>query len=389
MNNQYTMLSVFAALFLSLLVSGIARADNFDVTVANDPGDGSVANTLSWAINQANANPGGDTITLGTDVLLTGSMRVLIDSDMQLHSDAARRAIDGDGSYRPLFIRSGVVAIENLDIVNGRAKGGDSNRGGGGAGLGGAVFVLDGDVTMMNVGLFNNAAVGGAGGSSGIGAGGGMAGNGFGDGGGGLFDDSAGVNADGAGANGGNAGEFGPGADGDFGGGGGSSAFAFGGDGGFGAGGGSGLVGGNGGFGGGGGAGDLAPDTEAMAGIGGNGGFGGGGGFGAFHSGAGGFGGGSSIGGGGGAGFGGAIFAVNGKIDLFEVQFAGNSTQAGRNGNPEALADDVFVCTAAIDPSAALCGAVVNADEFSNPGDVFGVIGSISSDTIFADGFEG
>jgi len=145
-------------------------------------------------------------------------------------------------------------------------------------------------------------------------------------------------------------------------------------------------MGGSGGFGGGGGAGELG---IGLGGIGGDGGFGGGGGYGALESGNGGFGGASAIGGGGGAGFGGAIFAAGGRTSLIGVQFSGNDVEAGRAGDPMALGGDIFICTADIDPTAALCGAEVRADDASNPSDIFGVIGPIApDDVIFSDGFE-
>jgi len=392
MKNRGTTLVFGIAVLVLMSAHGTGTADDFQVTVATDSGDGSVPDSLSWAINQANTTPGADTVTLGVDVLLTGTMRAMIESDLTLRSDTTRRAIDGDNRHRPLFVRSGVVAIESLDIVNGRARGGDSSRGGGGAGLGGAIFVLAGEVTITDVGLFNNVAIGGSGGSAGIGAGAGMGGSGFGNGGGGLFDASSGPDSDGAGANGGVARLVDDGGDGGFGGGGGASTFAKGGNGGFGAGGGSGLIGGTGGFGGGGGAGELGVGPggiDGVGGVGGVGGFGGGGGYGAFQSGAGGFGGASAVGGGDGAGFGGAIFAAGGTTDLIAVQFTDNDVQPGRVGDSMALGGDIFICTADIDPTAALCSAEVNLDDISNPVDVFGETGSIApDDLIFRDSFE-
>jgi hypothetical protein len=55
---------------------------NYDVSEATDTGDDTVANSLSWAIRQANLNPGADTITLGTDVTVTAVMKNLINSDI-------------------------------------------------------------------------------------------------------------------------------------------------------------------------------------------------------------------------------------------------------------------------------------------------------------------
>ncbi|MEZ5471604.1 MAG: hypothetical protein R3E90_07475 [Marinicella sp.] len=72
---------------------------------------------------------------MNTDVTITGVMKRLIDSDTILQSDATRRTIDGNHQYRPLFIKSGQVAIQDLDIENGLAQGGDSWGGGSDGGL--------------------------------------------------------------------------------------------------------------------------------------------------------------------------------------------------------------------------------------------------------------
>ena len=215
----------------------------------------STANTLSWAIRQANVNAGADIITLKTDVTVTGVMKTLIDGtpsggdhdsgggDLFIQSDSTRRTISGGGQFRPLFVKSGTVTIQNLDLENGKAEGGDSNWGGGGAGLGGALFVYSGNVTVQNAAFNSNNASGGSGKISGLSdGGGGMFGDGGGDGGGGLFGDSTGYK----GGYGGNHNYGGLGGLGDSGG--------LGGNGGFGGGGGyGGNGGGDGGFGGGGG----------------------------------------------------------------------------------------------------------------------------------------
>ena len=252
----------------------------------------------------------------------------------------------------------GTLVLENVTLQGGYAKGGDSNFGGGGAGMGGAIF-NQGYLELANVSLIGNTAHGGhtlgtgypsAGGGmgqdpvdfftgggfgpipSGFGGSGGSAGTQGGGGGGGFITASgglAGTATGGAGgglgglggsgisANGGDGGGGGqasgapgdsPGVGGDFGfGGPGSGIYYFGGGGGVGGGGGN---GGGGGFGGGGG--------------GANGGFGGGGtvgGFGAGNS--------ANGAGGAGSGMGGAIFNHTGTVYLTNVTAYGNVARGG------------------------------------------------------------
>lgn len=137
------------ALAVALALSGPSALAAVDctVSVATDDGTGNTANTLSWAIMTANngttpstpylsGHPGGgctnNTITLATDVTLTRVMKRLIDSNLTLQSDATRRTLSGDNLHRPLFVKSGTVVIRNLNLINGKAKGGKG--GGGGAG---------------------------------------------------------------------------------------------------------------------------------------------------------------------------------------------------------------------------------------------------------------
>ena len=82
------------------------------------------------------------------------------------------------------------VAINELTLANGLAKGGDAaSAGGGGLGAGGALFVnQSADVTLTNVSFANNRAVGGNSGDGVAGGGGGLGGDGSG-GGGGIFGD--------------------------------------------------------------------------------------------------------------------------------------------------------------------------------------------------------
>ncbi|WP_216093247.1 GNAT family N-acetyltransferase, partial [Candidatus Marithrix sp. Canyon 246] len=349
------------AMTLALGKSMPAYATDYPVTVGSDDGTGGTANTLSWAILQANNNAGADTITVQTDVTVTGVMKTLINSDVTLQNDGTARSISGGDTYRPLFIKSGTVTIQNLSLINGKAKGGDSNLGGGGAGLGGALFIYNGTVTVDMVIFSDNNATGGSGNVDAFShGGGGMFGNAGGKGGGGLFASST----NGNGAYGGN-GNYG-GSIGSFGGGGGD-----GGDGGFGGGGGDG--GGYGGFGGGGGG---------YGGFGGSGGGFGGGGGGKGGGGYGGGDGGGEFGGGGGFGGGGAIFAMNGTTTLKDVSFSNNTVVIGTGlQDGTANARDLFICTSNLDVTAAACGAVVNQCGSTSTTEIVGTFGSTCPDT--------
>ncbi len=280
---------------------------NFVVTVASDNGLGDVPNSLSWAIKESNAVFGDDTITLATDVTLTGVMRRLIDSNVTIQSDGTRRSINGNTQFRPLFIKSGQVGLNGFAVIDGNAKGGDGYTGG--AGMGGALFIYGGNVNIHDMIFTNSSAIGGS--SSGFG-GGGMFGDGD-NGGGGLFAPASGN----TGGHGGYYGNFGrggnadsPGLNGHFGGGGGAELYL-------------GLSGaGHGGFGGGGGASDFNP---------GNGGFGGGSiinqGYGAANRNA--------------AGMGGAVFIRSGEVTISNSEF--NDNQAQANGDAKGLGGGLFV----------------------------------------------
>jgi hypothetical protein len=279
----------------------------------------------------------------------------------------------------------GSLTMINVVLQGGYAKGGDSDKGGGGAGMGGAIF-NQGSLSLRGVSLIGNVTQGGtssgnflsvANAGGGIGQDGTFAGGGFGGalgasyggtylgggggagggGGGGFVSGSSasgsdnnsgasgggkarlgGVGGNGLNGTGGAAGDGGGGGGGDygvgfpggsFGSGGAVTAAGSGGGGGVGGGGspgGSTDGGGGGGFAGGGGVG-------SSGGSGGGGGFGaGGGGVGSGGSGGGGgFGGGSGGGlvGGGGAGMGGAIFNHLGTVYLLDVTATGNSANGG------------------------------------------------------------
>ncbi|WP_454642103.1 autotransporter domain-containing protein [Bradyrhizobium liaoningense] len=339
-----------ALLATMLGLSWQANAATLFVTNTADSGAGSLRAAITSAGN-------GDTIVFQTGGTITlASELPVVTKNLTIDGNGNNPVISGAGAYRPFFIGDAgttgsnySVTIANLSIANAAAQGGSGiDGGGGGAGLGGAVFVSsNGALTLSNVSLSNNQASGGAGGAftnNLAGGGGGMGGNGgsspssAGNGGGGLAVGSnsvSGLGTNGGGANGGigTTSSGGTGGNGGFGGGGGGADNNFtpgttqGGNGGFGGGGGGGsnfiagqAGGGAGGYGGGGGG--------ALSGVnaaGGNGGFGGGGA--AAYStttrtgGAGGFGAGaanvsllvaSGAGGGGGLGAGGAVYVQTG-----------------------------------------------------------------------------
>ena len=143
------------AISMALAIPNLEAA-TFNVTEQEDDGTGLIANTLSWAIFQANTNEGDDVIELNTDVSITGVMKRLIDSNITIQSDATHRTISGNNQFRPLFIKSGQVTIQDLNIENGLAQGGEP----GGAGLGGGIFIYDGSVQLNEVSISDSSANG-------------------------------------------------------------------------------------------------------------------------------------------------------------------------------------------------------------------------------------
>ncbi|MFN8357658.1 MAG: choice-of-anchor Q domain-containing protein [Spirosomataceae bacterium] len=361
---------------------------------------------LITAITTANADPDATTIELqcGTYSYSTANNWEYgpnalppITSDITIEGKGAVLTSTATVRLRFFYVSGGLsgltagkLTLRDLTLQNGKQKGGDSYWGGGGAGMGGAIF-NQGDLTLERVTLANNSATGGnttlsvlatniangggmgedskdnSGGGFGgtpVGTGGSggssAAGTVNGGGGGGFLAGSSGqAGASGGaggglgllGGNGGNStgnGGNGTGGKGGDGGGGGTWVFtatANGNGGNYGYGGSSGMVsgsnGGGGGIGGGGGSG---------GGNGGGGGFGGGGGLGndgglghgdggfggggSGGSGLGGFGGGNGIAiGGGGAGLGGAVFNHRGTLILINCTLTANNAAGGRGGD--------------------------------------------------------
>jgi autotransporter-associated beta strand protein len=376
------MAASWAVVVAGILSTSGARAATMLVTSTADSGAGS----LRAAITSANS---GDTIQfqVGGTITLSSELPVITKS-ITIDGNGNNPVISGAGTYRPFFIGDAgttgstyAVTLKNLSIINAVAQGGyGTDGGGGGAGLGGAIFVSsNGALTLSNVSVANSQAHGGAGGAfvnNLAGGGGGMGGNGgsttssVGTGGGGLLVGSNSITlpgSNGGGSHGGTGSGYqitdATGGQGGFGGGGGGahsdSAQATGGAGGFGGGGGGSLgdlgsSAGSGGYGGGGGG---AYASNGKPAIGGNGGFGGGGSSGISISGTatagiGGFGAGaghansglSGDGGGGGLGAGGAVYvqaggtvSISGTIDV-----NGNGVTGGSAGGTGAVAGSAF-----------------------------------------------
>ncbi len=315
-------------------------------------------NELKDAINAANNNGRDDIININGDIDLEGLLP-LIEEDKTLTINGNNFSIDGNNNQL-FFVRSGEVTFSNLTFTNGLAQG--SQGGGGGAGMGGALFIYDGTVSVKDSSFINNRAIGGDGGYSGYGGEGSasfvdptLANDGpdgefreFGRGGfggnGGFFGNG------GKGGNGNDGNDGGDGGAGGFGGAGGGGGYggsvgAAVGNGGAGGDGGSGGFGGGGGFGGYGGYGGYGGTSGATGkgGDGGNGGYGGGGGGGGYGGGGGdggygGYGGGDGEDGdgeengygGGGAGMGGAIFVRSGALNVFNSSFDSNTATGGK-----------------------------------------------------------
>jgi hypothetical protein len=298
---------------LSFLVTGLGDDSGMATTGhAGTPADPIPESDLRHAIADANADGGTETITFDPKLFAGGPQTITLStagdntagpSDFGIPANITIVGPSGNNgltlankssvTQRLFYISStGSLTLENLTLTGGKAQGGNSFRGGGAAGMGGAIF-NQGSLQLLQSTLTGNTAQGGQGNTY------------FGgpEGGGGLG--GAGKAGAGGGPNGGATGQYG--GNGLFGGGGGSGTGL--------PGGGSNGVGygGNGGFGGGGGFGN------------GNGGFGGGG---AFY-GNGGFGGGTGGLGGGGAGMGGAIFNAAGSVTITNSTLASNAADGG------------------------------------------------------------
>lgn len=167
---------------------------NGTVTTAGHAGtidDPYLATTLRTAINAANSNADADTIVF--DPRLTASAPAYIMMGIVGETSVGRSAfaistditimgpmmgsngifLNGNNSMR-LFnvLNTGTLTLDSVTLTNGRAQGGNGysnpnvpiSNGGGGGGLGGAIFV-QGTLNLVNSTLSGNTAAGGNGGT--------------------------------------------------------------------------------------------------------------------------------------------------------------------------------------------------------------------------------
>ncbi|HZL00531.1 MAG TPA: hypothetical protein VFC47_11595, partial [Caulobacteraceae bacterium] len=113
------------------------------------------------------ANSGAYEIDLGGNIALTSELAAIaLNSGVTLDIEGGNFTLDGGSQYRGLFIQSGAVSVNGLNIDNTLAQGGTGGfgyaSGGGGAGLGGGLFVGAGaSVSLSNVAFNGDSAVGG------------------------------------------------------------------------------------------------------------------------------------------------------------------------------------------------------------------------------------
>jgi len=92
-----------------------------------------------------------------------------IDKDIEIYGDPSfNLTISGNNRYRIFFVYKGTLTLDHLIIQNGRATGGNSKstlmaQGGGGAGMGGAIFInKNAKAICMNIRFIDNTALGGS-----------------------------------------------------------------------------------------------------------------------------------------------------------------------------------------------------------------------------------
>ncbi|MBS0658909.1 MAG: autotransporter-associated beta strand repeat-containing protein [Verrucomicrobia bacterium] len=212
---------------------GWLPAQNIVVNRYDDtaPGTGGVPGDLRYAITLANGQPDSIVEIAGsaTPIVLAAPLPNIANG-MTIRSVGPAQTISGNAQWRIFFLDfpGATIRLENLNLIDGRARGGAGGAGGGGGGLGagGAVFVNAGLVTFDRVTFAGHAVQGGNGGPGGTpanslaGAGGGGLGgdggpgstNGGAGGGGGYYGAGGGPGSGGGGGGGGLLGRGGAGA---------------------------------------------------------------------------------------------------------------------------------------------------------------------------------
>ena len=167
-----------------LLCAGPLSATTFTVTNANDSGAGS----LRDAIDQAEAASGADVIDFNigaaTPIELStmdltkgyGKTAIVIDSEIDIDATSSAFAVTITRAAAAPEMRlfgigpNAIVTMTGLTLDGGIARGGDGGAGpsalfigGGGAGMGGAIYLYQGELTLQNCTLSNNQTIGGSG----------------------------------------------------------------------------------------------------------------------------------------------------------------------------------------------------------------------------------
>ena len=179
---------LFLACATALTLGGVAlalpvwAATSFTVTQVTDDGTGDVPGSLSWGIDQANANPGSTIViqlTSGNVITETGTLPSLnsgtttLDGTLQIvGTGAAPLVISGTGTT---FRIGDGIAVASITGSSGGTGSSTSNGPAGSGGGGGGVVILSSGTTL-NV-MAAGSALGGAGGTGGY-TGNGAGGNG-------------------------------------------------------------------------------------------------------------------------------------------------------------------------------------------------------------------
>lgn len=126
--NPIYWLALFLAVAANLGETGVARANTYSVTQSSW-GNSGVVNSLAWALDQANANPGLDIIdiTAGLSINVDAASP---DADNWLTTISDNLAIQGNGATlvgNPSFVGNGDVVYDkfNVDQYNGPQLGTD------------------------------------------------------------------------------------------------------------------------------------------------------------------------------------------------------------------------------------------------------------------------
>ncbi len=159
---QLTRMLKQGALALGFICSTSVLFGQITFTVSNS--DDSGVGSLRQHITSAEAVPGIDTIDvtgISDTITLQSALPHITEDLVIIGAGAGNTVINCDSLYRGFFVESGIVSISDLTIYNGLAAGESTSSGGGGAGMGGAIYIDSGIVTLQNIVFQKNTAIGG------------------------------------------------------------------------------------------------------------------------------------------------------------------------------------------------------------------------------------